>query len=233
MRTELGLTLREGEDELAVDLVRQSDIDVPLSVRLEEVGYSGNVSPWESGRYLISNNGIATFEAGQSRARINISIPPDNVRNTDVEASLLVRNAQDAGTQLALINLVLEDDDQRTFESTLPQDTVGFAVARVYVNERDPAIQIDVLRYNPGSGDMEVRYFINGGSATEGEDYFLPGATGLVFEPGQRSARLLIPLVQDAIVEADESFSLELRTADSSPQANIYRHIEVIIKDDD
>jgi len=233
MRTELGLTLREGEDELAVDLVRQSDIDMPLSVRLEEVGYSGNVSPWESGRYLISNNGIATFEAGQSRARINISIPPDNVRNTDVEASLLVRNAQDAGTQLALINLVLEDDDQRTFESTLPQDTVGFAVARVYVNERDPAIQIDVLRYNPGSGDMEVRYFINGGSATEGEDYFLPGATGLVFEPGQRSARLLIPLVQDAIVEADESFSLELRTADSSPQANIYRHIEVIIKDDD
>ena len=233
LRTELGLTLREGEGELAIDLLRQSDLDAPLSVRLEEVGYSGNQSPWESGRYLLSNNGIVTFEAGQSRARVNISIPSDNVRDSDVEASLLVRNAEDAGSQLALINLVLEDDDQRTFESTLPQDTVGFSMARVFVNERDPAIQIDVLRYNPGSGDMEVRYFINGGSATEGEDYFLPGATGLVFEPGQRSARLLIPLVQDSILEADETFSLELRVADNSPQAGIHRRIEVIIRDDD
>jgi hypothetical protein len=132
-----------------------------------------------------------------------------------------------------MINLVLEDDDQRSFESTLPLDTIGFSMARMTVNERDPAIQIDVLRYNPGNGELEVRYFINGGSATEGEDYFLPGATGLVFEPVQRSARLLIPLVQDSIVEADETFSLELRTDTDSPQANIHRRIEVIIRDDD
>jgi serine/threonine protein kinase len=233
LRTELGLTLREGEDELAIDLVRQADIGEPLSVRLEEVGYSGNQSPWETGRYHISNNGIATFEAGQSRARVNIAMPSDTVRDPDVQANLLVRNIEDAGSQLAMINLVLEDDDQRSFESTLPLDTIGFSMARMTVNERDPAIQIDVLRYNPGNGELEVRYFINGGSATEGEDYFLPGATGLVFEPVQRSARLLIPLVQDSIVEADETFSLELRTDTDSPQANIHRRIEVIIRDDD
>jgi hypothetical protein len=233
LRTELGLTLREGEDELAIDLVRQADIGEPLSVRLEEVGYSGNQSPWETGRYRISNNGIATFEAGQSRARVNIAMPSDTVRDPDVQANLLVRNIEDAGSQLAMINLVLEDDDQRSFESTLPLDTIGFSMARMTVNERDPAIQIDVLRYNPGNGELEVRYFINGGSATEGEDYFLPGATGLVFEPVQRSARLLIPLVQDSIVEADETFSLELRTDTDSPQANIHRRIEVIIRDDD
>jgi hypothetical protein len=80
---------------------------------------------------------------------------------------------------------------------------------------------------------LDVRYFIAGGSATEGDDYFLPGATALVFEPRQRSARLLIPLVQDSVVESDEIFTLELRTGSDSTQANTFRRIEVIIRDDD
>ncbi|HEX5764312.1 MAG TPA: Calx-beta domain-containing protein, partial [Woeseiaceae bacterium] len=232
-RTEADVTLREGEDELAIDLVRQVDLGTPLSVRLEEAGFSGESSPSQAGRYRLSNNGIAVFEAGQGRARINVSMPSDDVRNPDVQAALLVRNIEDPGSELALINLVLEDDDQRAFEAALPQDTVGFATSRMYVSERDPAIQIDVLRYNPGGGELEIRYFIGGGSATEGEDYFLPGSTGLVFEPGQRSARLLIPLVQDSVLEADETFSLELRSSTEPAQANISRRIEVIIRDDD
>jgi serine/threonine protein kinase len=232
-RAELDLTLREGEDDLAIDLVRQTGLEAPLSVRLEEVGYSGDNSPHEAGRYRISNNGIATFEPGQARARVNVSMASDTVRDPDVQTALLVRDIEDAGAELALINLVLEDDDQRSFESALQADTVGFAASRMYVNERDAAIQIDVFRYNPANAELEIRYSIGSGSATEGSDYFLPGATGLVFEPRQRSARLLIPLVQDSVVESDETFSLELRSDLDSPQANIFRRIEVIIRDDD
>ena len=232
-RTEADVTLREGEDDLAIDLVRQTDIEAPLSVRVEEVGYSGEASPRQTGRYRLSNNGIATFEAGQARARLDVSTPSDSVRNPDVQAALLVRDIEDPGSELALINLTLEDDDQRSFESTLPQDTVGFATSRMYVNERDPAVQIDVLRYNSSGRELEIRYFVGGGSATEDEDYFLPGSTGLVFEPDQRSARLLIPLVQDSILEADETFSLELRGGAEPTQGNIFRRVEVIIRDDD
>jgi hypothetical protein len=157
----------------------------------------------------------------------------NDAHDPDVQASLLVRDAADVESQLALINLTLEDDDQRSFESTLAADTVGFSVSRMFVNERDPAVQIDVLRYNPGDTELEVRYAIAGGSATEGEDYFLPGATALIFEPRQRSARLLIPMVQDSVLESDETFTLELRSGPESPQANIFRRIDVIIRDDD
>jgi hypothetical protein len=233
LRTELGLTLREGEDELAIDLVRQVDLDSPLSIRVEEIGYTGDRSPGDSGRYRLSNNGIVTFEPGQPRARVTVSMPSDDVRDPDVQASLLVKDLADAESQLALINLVLEDDDQRSFESALPPDTIGFSSSRMYVSERDAAVQIDVLRYNPGNSELEARYFIAGGSATEDDDYFLPGATALVFEPRQRSARLLIPLVQDSVLESDETFTLELRTGSDSSQANTFRRIEVIIRDDD
>ncbi|HWM29816.1 MAG TPA: protein kinase [Woeseiaceae bacterium] len=232
-RAELDLTLREGSEDLVVDLVREGDIGDALSVRLEEISYSGNRSPWEAGRYQLSGNGLVTFSPGQERARMTISMRSDTVREPDGQATLLFRNMADPGSELAVVNLNLEDDDQRSFESGLPQDTVGFAVSRMYANERDPAVQIDVLRYNPSAGELDVRYFIGDGSATEGDDYFVPGASGLVFAPGQRSARLLIPLVQDSILEADETFALELLIDTDAPQANIFRGIEVIIRDDD
>lgn len=125
------------------------------------------------------------------------------------------------------------EDETRRLEASLPPDTVGFTTARLRVREGEPAVQIDVLRLNPSAGELDVRYDIVGGSATEGEDYFLPGATGLVFAPGQRSARLLIPLVQDATLESDETFMLELREGSNLPEHNLHRRIEVVIRDDD
>jgi hypothetical protein len=44
---------------------------------------------------------------------------------------------------------------------------------------------------------------------------------------------LLIPLVQDSVVESDETFSLEIVSADPAPLDNIQRRITVIIADDD
>ncbi len=37
-------------------------------------------------------------------------------------------------------------------------------------------------------------------------DYFAPGSYSITFGPGQRSARLVVPLVQDAAVEGGEAF---------------------------
>jgi hypothetical protein len=101
------------------------------------------------------------------------------------------------------------------------------------VRERDPAVQIDVLRFNAGNTDLELRYVISGGTATEGDDYFVPGATGLVFAPGQRTARLLIPLVQDAVAEDDETFTLELLTDRDTALPGVYHSITVVMQDDD
>ncbi|MEX2496507.1 MAG: Calx-beta domain-containing protein, partial [Woeseia sp.] len=122
---------------------------------------------------------------------------------------------------------------QGSLESGLPQDTVGFRVSRMYVSEGEAAVRIDVMRLNPSDSSLEVRYFVGGGTATEGEDYFLPDAFRLVFAPRQRMARLLIPLVQDSVLESDETLSLELMTDIENPEADIFPRIEVIIRDND
>jgi serine/threonine protein kinase len=231
-RAEFDLILREDANEATVELVRESGLQEPLAVLVEEVGFSGNRSPLTNGRYRLSNH-MARFEAGEATAHFTISMSSDDVREADQQATLLLRNAENAASRLAVVNLTLQDDDQRTFESNLALDTIGFSESRIFVDERSPAVQIDVLRLNPGDAELDVRYTISGGSATEGEDFFIPGATGLVFGPGQRSARLLIPIVQDALAEGDETFTLELLTGSAATPANVNREITVVIGDDD
>jgi len=230
---EVDLTLRENSDSATIDLVRMHNMLEPYSVLLEEVAFSGNRSPWEEGQYEIGNNGVATFEAGKNRVRTSISMPPDSLREADREVTIQVREIDNAESELARINLVLEDDDRRAFEASLPLNTIGFADSEVFVSEADPAVQIDVIRFKPDNSAVEVSYIIGDINATAGEDYFPPGLPIVYFGPGQRTARILIPLVQDADIEGGEVFALELLSTGPRLDADIYQRIAVMIRDDD
>jgi serine/threonine protein kinase len=231
--TESSLTLTEDGKPGVVDFVRASNIALPLTLRLEEVSYSGNRSPWESGQYTLENEGRIYFAAGQTRSRTIISMTSDPLREPDREIVLRVRDADYSNAGFALVNLRLKDDDQRAFESGLSPNTVAFAVSQVSVRERDPAVQIDVLRFNPDDSELTVAYFVRDVTATDGEDYFAPATGTVSFGPGQRTARIFIPLVQDAVRETDEAFMLELDPQIRKGDTHIFTRIAVMIRDDD
>jgi serine/threonine protein kinase len=230
---EVGLTMREDTEAATIDLVRMHNMREPYTVLLEEVGFTGNRSPWEEGRYELANNGVATFEAGQNRVRTTITMSADAVREADREVTIQVREIDDAESELARINLRLEDDDRRAFEASLPLDTIAFVDSEIFVREADPAVQIDVVRFKPGNTAVEVRYAVQDLTTTAGEDYFPPGLPIIYFSPGQRSARILIPLVQDVEIEGSEVFALELQNDSGRVDPDIYQRIAVMIRDDD
>jgi serine/threonine protein kinase len=229
----LNITVREDGPPTVIDFVRGSDLSVPLTLRLEEVGFSGNRSPWASGQFAISNSGMISFPAGQARGRITISMASDPFREADQQSTLRLRDADLASSELAVVNLTLQDDDQRSFEAQLPANTIAFALSQAVISESDPAMQIDLVRFNPSNERVEVGFVVSDITATEGRDYFAPGSYALSFGPGQRSARLLIPLVQDAEVEGDESFVVELSTASSSNLIDVNHRLVVTIRDDE
>lgn len=224
--------IRENGAPVTIDIVR-ANTEFALTLRLEEVGFSGNRSPWVSGQYAFSDNGFIQFPAGQERARVTLTMTPDPIREADQQSTLRVRESDSADSQLGTINVVLEDDDQRAFEGTLPADTIGFATSQVTVREQDPAVQIDILRFNPGDAPLSVKYTIRDITATQGEDYFIPGSNTIEFGPGQRSARLLIPLVQDSNYERNEAFSVELQRNAELSGTDVYSRTAVMIRDDD
>jgi hypothetical protein len=231
--SEVDLTIREGTDATTIDLVRMTNILEPYTVLLEEIGFTGNRSPWEEGRYEIANSGYVTFEAGETRARTVIFVPSDSQRDPDRQITIQVREVDNAGRALARIELKLEDDDQRTYEAGLPPNTIAFAEKQIFIREADPAVQIDVIRYRPTNTAVEISYLVHDVSATAGEDYFAPGLKIIYFAPGQRSARILIPLVQDSDPEVDEAFMLELVGDNRRINPDLFQQITVMIRDDD
>lgn len=231
--TRFKATLREDGDPVIVDFVRQGRLDVPLALKLDEVGFSGNRSPWGSRQYSLSNSGIVRFPAGQDRSRIVLSMASDPLREADQLSTLRLRELDFAAAEIAILDVTLEDDDQREFESQLPVNTIAFAASQASIRESDPAVQIDVVRFNPDDSRVSVAYEVNDITATENEDYFAPGNYSFTFGPGQRSARLLIPLVQDALVEGDEAFVLQLAEVNDLAVKDVYQRIVVMIRDDE
>lgn len=224
--------LREGGDAATIDVIR-ADVTSPLTLRMEEAGFSGNRSPWVSRQYSILGGETLTFPAGQSHARITLTMTQDVSREADQQSTLRIREAGAATSALAIITVILEDDDQRAFEATMPANTVAFATTQMTVRERDPAVQIDILRFNPDNTPLVVNYRLRDVTATQGEDYFAPGNDTIEFAPGQRTARLLIPLVQDSAFEDNEAFRVELISGDPEDGGEVYAYTAVIIRDDD
>jgi hypothetical protein len=227
------VVLREDGAPAIVDFIREGSVGTELRLRLDEVGFSGNRSPWASGQYALSNEGLLVFPPGQERARLTLTAASDPRREPDQQSTLRLRLADTADSELATVNVTLQDDDQRTFERQLPANTVAFASSQVSVSEADPAVQIDIVRFNPDQTSMVVGFSVDDISATEGEDYFAPGIYSISFGPGQRSARLLIPLVQDSLAEGDEAFAVKLAVDHESRPASVSPNVAVMIRDDE
>ena len=227
----LTTVVREDGAPVVIELVRDGDLSNALDIRIEEVGYTGNRSPWVAGQYALSNSGLVEFPVGQPRGRVTLAMASDPLREADQVSTLRVREAGLANSELAVLRVILEDDDQRAFEGSLPVNTVAFATSQAVIRESDPAVQLDIVRFNPDDTPIVVSFSVQDITATEGEDYFAPGSSEISFGPRQRSARLLIPLVRDSLPEGDEAFVVELTSNATVTAIDVYQRIVVMIRD--
>jgi serine/threonine protein kinase len=227
------VAIREGEGDVIVDLVRSGDLAEEYVIEIVESTPSGQSAATDVGALSIENDGQLVFGLGQPRARFTMTMPSNTVRAADRQVLLSVRAGTETQVEVARLVVTLEDDDMRSFEATLPPNTVGFLENELYVREFDPAVQIDIVRFRPDDTILEIPYILMDGTATEGEDYFSPGLPVIYFGPGQREARILIPLGQDGRPEPGENFILELDTFEVSEETNISTRIAVMIRDDD
>ena len=92
---------------------------------------------------------------------------------------------------------------------------------------------IELIRFNPNEQPLDVGITVINLTAKEGSDFFKPGRNTVSFGPRERTARLLIPLVQDSEVEGDEAFILGLTGAIDSAPVPVIREVIIMIEDDD
>lgn len=80
------------------------------------------------------------------------------------------------------------------------------------VNENGTFLQVTVNRVNGGNGAVSVNYSTANGSATAGSDYTTAAGT-LNWADGDTAAKTFnIPILEDALVEGNETFTVSLDT---------------------
>ena len=142
---------------------------------------------------------------GQNR-RWRIEVKPDSL--ADVTMTL------PAATDCALPGAVCTEAGRKlsnTVTATV-QGPVALSVADARANEADEALAFTVSLSRAASATVTVDYATADGSATAGEDYTAASGT-LSFAAGETEKTVSVPILDDAIDEGEETFTLKLANA--------------------
>ena len=90
---------------------------------------------------------------------------------------------------------------------------LAFNSLTYYTNENVSSMRVTVIRTNGSSGPISVRYYTYNGSALNGSDYTGTTLGTLSFGSGEITKIINIPLINDNLVEADETFYIVLTNA--------------------
>jgi hypothetical protein len=103
---------------------------------------------------------------------------------------------------------------------------LGFTSDTTRINELVGIVPVTINLNVPVDSQITVTYRYIDGSAVAGSDFSTPSNT-LVFEPGEISKYIAVPIVDDGIDEGEEAFEIELVNAPGASLART-RHFVII-----
>ncbi len=111
-------------------------------------------------------------------------------------------------------------------------ETIGFALPKFTVSERDASAAVLVVRNGGTRGPSVFTWWTSDGTANAGKDYVDLGKVVVKFAAGEENRTIHIPIVGDEVAEGPESFYVNLAAGDD-PSAEPQDRVEVVIEDDD
>lgn len=119
-----------------------------------------------------------------------------------------------------------------TFTLVDSTDNALFATATQTVSENAGTLLVIVRRTGGKEGAATVNYTTANGSATAGTDFTTTAGT-LSFAAGELEKTIFVPLVDNALTESSETFTLTLSGADGNTQLGATARTTITIDDDD
>lgn len=150
----------------------------------------------------VSDSGTLTFTPGEVGKQIAVQVAGDTLVEPNETFSVNLSNPTNA--------TIADDVGLGTITDN---DMVTITIGNVTVTEVDAGTSNAVFNVtlSAASGStVTVTYATVDGSATAGSDYNSIGATVLTFNPGQVSKQIIVQIVGDTVVEANETFSVNL-----------------------
>ena len=154
-----------------------------------------------AGQDFLATNGTLTFAIGVTTQTFAVAILDGSLVETPETVLLNLSGLAGVGFIGSQSNAVLTIVDNDV--------SLEFASANYVVQESGPNAIISVLRTGDTNGTVSVNYGTSDGSATAGADYVAQTGT-LVFGPGETNKSFSITILQDTLVEGNETVNLAL-----------------------
>jgi uncharacterized delta-60 repeat protein len=171
-------------------------------------------------------SGTLTFIPGQTSASFNVPITDDTiVENNETIRLQLSGVTGTAQLGRATATLVIFDND-------FAPGVLNFAASALSVNEGSGNATLTVLRTSGSRGAVSVDYVATSGTATAGLDFQAVRGT-LAFSDGQTAQSILVPIIDDILVEGNEFFTVTLSNIAGGALLGSSLNVVVTIIDDD
>jgi hypothetical protein len=169
------------------------------------VNYATSNGTAIAGSDYTATSGTLTFAPGETSKTFTVPIIDDTLVEPD-ETVLLTLTSPTGGATLG---------GQTTAMLTIHSDDVAqlgalqFSAASYTVNENQGTATITVTRTGGSSGSVTVNFATSDGTANAGSDYTATSGT-LTFADGETSKTFTVPIIDDTLVEPDETVNLTL-----------------------
>jgi hypothetical protein len=149
---------------------------------------------------------VVNFAAGDLSETVAVPILDDNVAEPD-ETFTATLSTPSAGATIGAAG------SATVTIADAPAGTIQFSVATISTPEETPAVAITVTRTGGTEGPLSANYASANGTGTSGADYTAVAGT-VTFPAGDATPQVInVPIIDDAVVEPDETFTVTLSGA--------------------
>jgi fibro-slime domain-containing protein/uncharacterized repeat protein (TIGR01451 family) len=186
-------TVQEGgEAQFNISLSCPADREVT-------VAYATTGGTAQADTDFTTSNGNLTFAAGETSQTVSVATADDSLDEDDETFTLALSNPAEALLADALALGTITDDDET------PSLTVGSPTVAENAGTADVVVTLSA----PSGREVKVGYATADGTAKAGSDYTAASGT-LVFPAGTTSLSVAVPVLNDALDEQDETFTVAL-----------------------
>ena len=221
-----GSTLSVAEDGISVPItvVRTGGVFGDVSIDYTTVDGSATVA---NGDYQSAADTL-TFASGVSNLSFAVTVFDDDIVEGNEVFDILLSNPQGGAAmgQVSRAEITIVEND-------FPKPgTLQFSAASTSATESLGDVSIMVTRINGSDDEISVEYSASGGTATSGSDYSTTSGI-LVFADGITNQSFTITIIDDGIVEPDETISFSLGNVTGGASLGDPVTIVVTINDND
>ncbi|MGA4645537.1 Calx-beta domain-containing protein [Limisphaera sp. 4302-co] len=196
--------------------------------RAVQVSYTTEDESATAGRDYVATSGSLSFAPGESLKSVSVPLLEDRLVEGDETFRLRLLQPS-PGTEIiqpTAVGVILDND------AGFKLATNRYTVAESHTNGLATNVVVEVIRVGSLHGTNSVGYTTVGGSAVAGQDFATTAGT-LVFTNGESMKQVVVPILDDTLVEETETFAFQLVNPDSNSSVVEPSTATISIVDDD